>query len=175
MYRIGIDTGGTFTDCVIIESKSGSIKRYKTPSTPQDYSDGVINVLKIAAIDLEISLNELLNKTEIIIHGTTITTNLILSREGKDVGLITTKGFRDVIEQWWKEEKRYDMLYPPPNPPCPRWLRREIDERIDFSGEILKEINKNKVEEATQFYKQNDINSIAVSLKFSLINPIHEQ
>ena len=175
MFRIGIDIGGTFTDCVVFNTNEQTLKRYKTPSIPRNYSKGVIKALKLASEDHNLTLQQFLKQTEIIMHGTTIATNLILSRDGKDVGLITTKGFRDIIEQWWKEERRYDMLYPPPTPPCPRRYRLEVDERIDFSGKIIKIINEDDVERAIKFFKQYDLNSIAVSLIFSPINPIHEK
>ena len=164
MFRVGIDTGGTFTDCVVVESKLGILKRYKSPSTPPDYSLGVMNVLHLAADDHNLTLQSFLKEVELIFHGTTIATNLILSKEGKDVGLITTKGFRDIIELWWKEERRYDMQWPPSNPPCPRRLRFEVDERIDFSGKIIKELSENDVEKAIEFYKKQDVQSIALSL-----------
>ena len=176
MFDIGIDTGGTFTDCVVISKKKIlTIKRYKIPSTPEDYSKGVLNVLRLAANDCNLDLTEFLKKTDLIIHGTTVATNLILSREGKNVGLITTRGFRDIIEQWFKEERRYDMRWPPPKPPCPRRFRLEVDERIDFSGKVLKDLNEEDVEEAINFFKTQNLTSIAISLIFSPINPGHEK
>jgi len=175
LFRIGVDTGGTFTDCAVITQEKGELKRYKAPSTPKDYSEGVMDVLAIASQDFKMTIKEFLENTEFIIHGTTIATNLILSRGGKDVGLITTKGFRDIIEQWYKEERRYDMRYPPPSPPCPRWLRIEVEERIDFAGKILKELNEKDVLKAIDFFKKHSINSIAVSLIFSPINSVHEK
>jgi len=175
MYRIGIDIGGTFTDCIVIDDNTGDLRRFKKPSTPPNYYTGVLEVLQLAAKDFDLDINNFLKDVEQIIHGTTIATNIILSKEGKDVGLIATKGFRDIIEQWWKEERRYDMKYPPPQPPCPRWLRREVTERIDFSGKVLKELNEQTVIEACNFYQNHNIESIAVSLIFSPINPDHEQ
>jgi N-methylhydantoinase A len=175
MFRIGIDTGGTFTDCVVVNTQIGSIGRFKTPSTPDDYSKGVLDVLRLAADDFNLELNEFLRATDLIIHGTTVATNLILSKQGKDVGLITTKGFRDIIEQWWKEERRYDMLWQPPTPPCPRRFRREVKERIDFSGKIISPLNEVDVNSTINFFKKHQITSLAVSLIFSPINPFHEQ
>lgn len=175
MYRIGIDIGGTFTDCIVINDENGDLRRFKTPSTPSDYCLGVSDVLRAATEDFDMELENFLLEVDQIIHGTTIATNVILSKEGKDAGLIATKGFRDIIEQWWKEERRYDMKYPPPKPPCPRWLRKEVEERIDFSGNILKSLNERDVIDAAEFYKKNNIESIAVSLIFSPINSIHEK
>ncbi len=175
MFRIGVDTGGTFTDCVVINSQISGLKRYKAHSTPEDYSKGVLNVLQLASEDHNLSLQQFLKETELIIHGTTIATNLILSKQGKDVGLIATKGFRDIIEQWYKEERRYDMKWPPPNPPCPRRFRLEVNERIDFSGKVLNQLNEEDVLKAIDFFKTQNINSIAVSLIFSPINPNHEK
>ena len=175
MFSIGIDTGGTFTDCVVFNSNKRTLKRYKTTSTPGDYSEGVMNALKLATEDHNLTLHDFLKETEIIIHGTTIATNLILSRGGDDVGLIATKGFRDIIEQWWKEERRYDMRFSPPVPPCPRRFRLEVDERIDFTGKMLKELNEKDVTHAIDFFKRQNLKSIAISLVFSPINPIHEK
>ncbi|TFG09125.1 MAG: hydantoinase/oxoprolinase family protein [Promethearchaeota archaeon] len=175
MYRIAIDAGGTFTDCVVVDNQNGFIKRYKAPSTPDDYSRGVLDSLQLAADDLNLKIEDFLRMTDLLIHGTTVATNLILSKQGNDVGLIATKGFRDVIEQWWKEERRYDMRWPPPEPPCPRKLRCEVEERIDFSGKVLTPLNEEDVFTTIDFFKKNNIMSIAVSLLFSPINSIHEK
>ncbi|MBD3256266.1 MAG: hydantoinase/oxoprolinase family protein [Candidatus Lokiarchaeota archaeon] len=175
MFKIGCDTGGTFTDCVVFNYTNGKLKRFKAPSTPNDFSQGVFDVLNLAAKSYNLSLKEFLSKAELIIHGTTIATNLILSKQGESVGLITTKGFRDIIEQWWKEERRYDTRWPPPEPPCPRRLRREVEERIDFSGKELKSLNIEDLKDAIDYFRKNQIKTIAVSFLFSPINPAHEQ
>ena len=97
MYRIGIDVGGTFTDFVV--AKEGQEPRYfKSSSTPVDPSEGVLNGLNDVAMSFELPLQELLSATELIIHGTTVATNTLLERKGAKVGLVTTKGFRDVLE-----------------------------------------------------------------------------
>ena len=98
MYRIGIDVGGTFTDLVAVSS-SGAIKIAKVPSTPEDQSIGLVEGIGALAEELGMTSDDLLRQTALVIHGTTVATNALLERKGAKVGMLTTEGFRDVIEQ----------------------------------------------------------------------------
>ena len=97
MYRIGIDTGGTFTDGVLFDD-SGEVRIFKASTTPHDFSIGVMDCLEQAASGLGLSLPAFLGKVDVIAHGTTITTNACIVSAGAKVGTITTKGFRDILE-----------------------------------------------------------------------------
>ncbi len=97
VYKIGIDVGGTFTDLVVV--KDGEAPRYfKTPSTPHDSSEGVMAGLQAVAEGYRLSVKNLLDATELVIHGTTVATNTLVERKGAKIGLITTEGFRDLLE-----------------------------------------------------------------------------
>ena len=116
--RIGIDVGGTFTDLVLLDEESGRLVQHKTPSTPDDPSRGVVAGLQ----ELGIGLDEV----GLIVHGTTVTTNAVLTEGGAKTGLLTTEGFRDVLEMRRGVRSRrhlYDNKYVAPPPLVPRYLR----------------------------------------------------
>jgi len=96
-YRISIDVGGTFTDMVLLDEKTGNIGTFKTITTPFDLTKGILNDIKLAADNLGISISQLLNDTISIVHGTTATTNALIEGKTGKVGVITTKGFRDIL------------------------------------------------------------------------------
>ena len=168
--RVGIDIGGTFTDVILFDAETGQIVRtYKVLSTPRNPERAVISILsKIQQM-----------KVNMVIHATTIATNALLGQIGLElprVALITTKGFRDIIEIGrQKRPTLYDLFFDKPKPLVPRNLRFEVDERINYRGEILKPLNPNEVREIVQKIKQLKIISIAVSLLHSYANPKHEQ
>ena len=111
MYRIGIDVGGTFTDVVAID-QTGQVTLAKAPSTPQDQSIGVIDGLTRLAERLSLSLSDLLRQAERIVHGTTVVTNAIIEQKGAKTALITTAGFRDVLElRRVRIPELYNFLY----------------------------------------------------------------
>ncbi|MFP6681536.1 MAG: hydantoinase/oxoprolinase N-terminal domain-containing protein, partial [Gammaproteobacteria bacterium] len=136
MYRLGIDTGGTFTDAVLLDNQ-GNIRVFKSSTTPDDFSLGVINCLRDAATELRSELPEFLSKVTVIAHGSTVATNAVLTSSGAKVGSISTKGFRDTLElrrrkrpgEWFRKVK-------PVEPLCPRYLSLEVDERVRYTGEI---------------------------------------
>ena len=121
-WRVGIDTGGTFTD--IVATDGNHIKIGKVSSTPPDFETGVLNSIN----DVSIALQDI----STINHGTTATTNATITKTGAKVALVTTKGFRDVLElRRHNRGEGYDILWDPPEPLVPRKLRFEIDERMD--------------------------------------------
>jgi len=173
-YRIGADVGGTFTDFLLID-EMGKSEIYKTPSTPSDPSIGFMNGLEEMARARSIRLRNFLPDVISIVHGTTITTNAVLTGNYAKTGLLTTKGHRD-----WLQERRglkfhgYDSKEAPPEPLVPRRLRRVVEERIDSGGKVLKPLKVEDVYAAAEVFKKEEVEAIAITFLFSFINPIHE-
>jgi N-methylhydantoinase A len=171
--RIGIDVGGTFTDLVLMDS-NGSYSYVKTPTTHKDLAKGVLD-----GIDdiLQISCQSL-RATDSIIHGTTIGTNAIVEGKGARVGLITTKGFEDVLEIRRVARPKgaaYDFEVDNPPPMVPRYLRKGSTERINSKGEVVVPLDEDDVRKAVDFFKEQRVEGIAISLLFSFLNPTHER
>ncbi|MCP3687223.1 MAG: hydantoinase/oxoprolinase family protein [Gammaproteobacteria bacterium] len=170
-YRLGCDIGGTFTDFVLINDVTGEFQTYKCLTTPADPSDAV-----------ETGIRQFLEKTPgfmdqvtEVIHGTTLVINAIIERKGSKTGLITTKGFRDVLELG--REKRYDaydIFSEYPEPLVPRFRRLEINERIASDGRVLQKIDPQEVRNVIHQLKRSGIESLAVCLINSYENPAHE-
>jgi len=175
MYKIGIDTGGTFTDGVLFD-EGGEIKIFKAPTTPEDFSIGVLNCLEEAASGLKLKLREFLGRVDLIAHGTTITTNACIVSSGAKVGTISTKGFRDILElrrgmrpaHYYKKTAEAPVL-------SPRYLREEVEERVLPNGEINIRLNEDDVRRAIKKFKEYSVEAIAVTLLFSFLNPKHEK
>ncbi len=167
MIRIGIDIGGAFTDLISINDENGEIMWNKVETTQEDPAVGVINAIKESQIDL--------SKVSDIVHGQTLAINTVIERKGSKVGLITTKGFGDILEiQRANRRDMYNFKYKKPQPFVPRYLRLEINERINAEGEILKPINEEEVIKTFESLEEEGIESIAVSLLNSYVNPYHE-
>jgi len=173
--RLSIDIGGTFTDLVTV-SDLGDIAAYKTLTT-KDPAMGVFDGLNSIAEDLRQPLPSLLEKVNMIIHSTTITTNALVTGQYEKAGLLVTKGFRDILEQrrGYKEGHLYDNKYPPPVCPVPRHLRIEISERINSRGEVLEPLNPKEVESAIQHLRSKNVKAVAISFLHSYKNPKHER
>ena len=175
-YRLGIDAGGTFTDFVLAD-KSGNIKIYKTPSTPDDPTKAIEDGLKIISEDLEINPSDIISQSDLCINGTTVGLNALIQHKGSPVGLICTEGHEDSIEirLGHKEDGyRYDPDYPPAVMLSPRFLRKGIRERILSNGKVKISINEDDVREACKIFVDEDVNSIAISFIWSVLNPSHE-
>jgi N-methylhydantoinase A len=173
-YRVGIDIGGTFTDFALL--KGSDVVLHKNLSTPSDRSIGVMNGLeKLAAIE-RMPLREFLGQCDAIVHGTTIADNTLIEMNGALTGLITTEGFRDEVEyrRGYKEDI-WDVRYPPPKQITPRRRRLTVPERILFNGTVHKELDESAVREACRRLKKQKVESIAISLLFSFVNPVHEK
>jgi len=171
--RIGIDVGGTFTDIVLMDNR-GKFYYVKTPTTHNDLAEGVLN--GIADI-LRIS-GQSLQATDSIIHGTTIGTNAIVEGKGAKVGLITTRGFEDVLEirrVARPKDAAYDFEIDNPPPLVPRYLRKGVTERINSKGEIVVPLDEDSVRNAVDFFKGLRVDAITISLLFSFLNPRHER
>jgi N-methylhydantoinase A len=169
-FRAGVDIGGTFTDIVLLGDRG---ERYtkKVSSMVDDYARAITEGLSqlLAEIDGEArGIAELL-------HGTTVASNAILEHKGAKTGLITTKGFRDVLEiRNLRMPRLYDMSWTKPPPLVPRRLRVEIDERVNAQGGIDRPLDEASVERAVRFLVDESIEAIAVCLLHSYLNPAHE-
>ena len=175
-YRLGIDAGGTFTDFVLAD-KSGNIKIYKTPSTPDDPTKAIEDGLKIISEDLEINPSDIISQSDLCINGTTVGLNALIQHKGSPVGLICTEGHEDSIEirLGHKEDgHRYDPDYPSAVMLSPRFLRKGIRERILSNGKVKISINEDDVREACKIFVDEGVSSIAISFIWSILNPSHE-
>jgi len=171
-YRLGFDIGGTFTDLIAIREDTGELTVVKCPTTPSDPSRGVIDGLASLFQRLNISGANL----NIAVHSTTLVTNTVIERKGAKTALITTKGFRDVLEIG--RENRitvYDIFEEKLKPLIPRRLRKEVEERVLHDGTISKKLRKEEITEIAKQLKDASIESVAVSLLHSYVNPSHEK
>ena len=177
-FTIGIDVGGTFTDLLLINSHTKEQTIDKTLSTPQDPSIGVINGLNNLAAKLEMTIQELLENTTLIVHGTTVTTNAVLTSNGAKTGLLTTKGFRDVLQMRRGVRSRqhlYNNKYTAPKALVTRDLVMGIDERTDAQGNIVKGVNEKEIIEALDWFKEEGVESIAICYMHSYANRENEK
>ncbi len=171
-YRIGIDTGGTFTDVVLFDEEEQRNYITKTPSTPANPAIAVINgINKIAAL---IGLDP--RKMDFLVHGTTVATNALLEYKGVQTALLLTEGFKDVLSiARQTRPKLYDWFVKRPEPLIPRRWRYEVAERTAFDGEVLKPLDEAQIRRFAQELKARSITSVAVCLLHAYANPDHEK
>ena len=183
-YIIGVDTGGTFTD-VTVMTPQGELFMDKAPTTPRDFSRGIMDSLAEVSQLMKISRKELLENTLMFKHGSTISTNALITREGSKVGLITTKGFEDAtlimraigrVAGLDEEGIKHQATAVKPEPVVPKELIKGITERIDFRGKVVIPINVEELEKAVRsLVEEHHVESIAVNFLFGFVNPIHEK
>lgn len=174
-FLIGIDVGGTFTDCVLVDGQ-GRTTVEKTFTTPADPSEGVLNGLGKFSVKTGLSLGDFLGRVARIVHGTTITTNAVLTGRGAMTGFLTTKGFRDILlMRRGIREEQFNSKYNPPPPLVPRNLTYTVAERTDCEGREIAPLDYDEARAAIGELKRCGVESIAVSLLFSFLNPKHEQ
>jgi len=170
-YRLGCDIGGTFTDFVLADDETGTFFIYKCLTTPADPSDAVETGIKA----LESQAHGFMPELSEIIHGTTLVINAIIERKGARTGLITTKGFRDVLELGREiRYDAYDIFSEYPEPLVPRALRTEVFERIASDGRVIQSLDQNEVKFVVQSLMDAGIESLAICLINSYENPEHE-
>ena len=175
MFKIGIDVGGTFTDFLLMDEE-GRSEIFKVLSSPEDPSIAVMNGLKQMAEKRKNSFSSFLSQIEIIVHGTTVTTNAVLTGTFSRTGLLTTKGFRDALEmRRGIREVLYDNKYIPPEPIVPRYLRIPVTERTDYSGRILTPVNETDIEEGIKLFRQQGIESVAICFMHSYADDTNER
>src|SRR5438094_1921009 len=162
--RIGVDIGGTFTDLVALDEATGSVVNGKALSTPHALLEGVLHCVDQAGVQLP--------DCRLVIHGTTIGINALLEGKGARTGLVTTEGFRDVIEIGRGNFLRmYDVLYRRPTPLVPRGRRLGVPERISARGEVLVPLDEAAVRDAARSLAAEGVESVAVTLLFSYLAP----
>ncbi len=172
--KIGIDVGGTFTD-FLLTKEDGTSEIYKVLSTPDDPSIGVMNGLNEMAKAKNVELIEFIKEVETIVHGTTVTTNAVLTYNGAKTGLLTTKGLRDALEmRRGIREEQYNNRFTNVKPLVPRYLRLPIEERLDYSGAVITPLNENNVLEGIESFKNENIKAIAICFMNSFANKEHE-
>ncbi|OZI61793.1 hydantoinase/oxoprolinase family protein [Bordetella genomosp. 11] len=172
MITIGSDIGGTFTDFVEVNETSGAVRVYKTLTTPDDPSRAIEQGVAALAEQREPDAGAV----DVMVHGTTLVINAVIERKGARTGLITTRGFRDVLEIG--REKRfdaYDLQIEYPLPLVPRYMRMEVDERLHATGAVLSPLDESSVREAVQRLKDEGCESIAVCLLHAYRDPSHER
>ena len=182
-FICGIDTGGTFTDCVVIDG-AGRIVTAKAPSTPRDFSQGVLDSLDLVAEKLGLGTGEVLRRTARLALGTTVGTNALLQRRGARVGLITTRGHRDVIHIMRGARgvpglNNVQVLHFPesgkPDPIVPKPLIAEVSERVDCKGQVVVELNEEEAEAAIHKLVARGVESIAICFLWSFKLGEHER
>jgi len=167
MKRVGVDIGGTFTDLVVLDEITGAVERTKTLTTPRSPEDGFLQ----AVADRQIKLDDVAH----FLHGTTLVTNLIIERTGAKVGLITTKGFRDVLEiQRSYRDELYNLQWDKPKALVPRHLRLTIDERVDAHGAVLRAADVAETRAVVQRLLDLGVEAIAICLLNAYANPGNE-
>ena len=173
-YRLGVDVGGTFTDVLLHDSEQQRMWLAKTPSTPHDQSFGVIDGIRLATERAEIELADL----DAILHGTTVATNAVLERRGALVGLIVTRGYRQILhlaEAWTPGPLFGFMVYEKPEPLTDTRYVREIPERIAADGEIVEPIDEAAVRTAIEELVADGVQALTVCLLNSYANARHER
>ena len=172
MYRIGIDVGGTFTDVTLLNSETGRYYTYKLSSTLQDQSLAIANGTKETLELYGVPVSEI----EYFGHGTTVATNMIIERKGAKTALITTKGFRDLLEIGRQTRPSlYNIMEDKPETLVKRSLRKEISERVTAKGDILRDVDRDEVRAVLKELKEQGVESIAVCFLFSFLNSRNEK
>src|SRR4051794_24300844 len=177
-FLIGTDTGGTFTDCVVVD-EDGSLRIGKAPSTPDDFGRGVLDSLDNTLVD-----SAGLSDANAFLHGATVALNAIITRRGAKVGLLTTRGHRDALF-FMRSTGRVAGLsiaevydYPrtgKPEPIIPKYLIEEIDERVDYKGAVVVALHEENARRSIERLVDEGVEAIAISLLWCFKNPAHEQ
>jgi N-methylhydantoinase A len=171
-WRIGVDIGGTFTDVALIDEASGAIGLAKVPTTPRDFADGVLSALDIAMRRYAVSPAAV----GLLAHATTLVTNALLEEKGARAALVTTRGFRDVLElRRSARADLYDLYQDAPAVLIPRRRRFEISERVGADGSVVIPLADSEIGELIVALKAAKVEAVAVSLLFSFLDPEHER
>lgn len=171
MWKLGVDVGGTFTDLCLLNGDTGEVWIEKTPSTPADQSiafvEGVIRVAESAGIAPGV--------IDFLVHGTTVATNSLLEHKGAKTVLLTTQGFRDVLEIGTQQRPElYSLTQQKPPALVPRRLRADIPERVAWDGSVVQELDEEVARRVLLDLRDAGIESVAICLLFSFMNPDHE-
>jgi N-methylhydantoinase A len=173
-YRLGVDVGGTFTDLLLSHDESGALHRVKTPSTPADPAEGVLNGVRRICQASDVSPTEIAH----VMHGTTVATNALLEAKGARVGLITTKGFGQILHLARSQTPgplAGWIIMIKPDPPAALEDTREANERMSAQGEVVEPVDREQVEQVVRDLVDAGVESLTVSLINSYANPAHER
>ncbi|MHC4225011.1 MAG: hydantoinase/oxoprolinase family protein, partial [Planctomycetota bacterium] len=174
-FKIGVDVGGTFTD-IFLWSSDGGVSTFKVLSTPQDPSIGVLNGLSTIAESRGVALEDLAKRIRTIVHGTTVTTNAVLTRGGAKTGLLTTEGVRDALEmRRGIREERYDNRFENVPPLVPRHLRLPVEGRLDYAGMEIEPLDLEQVRTAAATFKKKGVEAVAICFMNAFSNPAQER
>src|SRR5262245_46194829 len=167
--RVGVDVGGTFTDLIFYDDLSGDVRVAKEPTTPPAPEEGVVKAVQTAVPQ------ELLRSTRYFLHGTTSGLNALLERKGAVVGMLATRGFRDVLEiRRGDRDEMYNLFWSPPPPLVPRRLRLPVTERIRADGTVHIPLEEIDIERAVEVFREEGVDCVAVAFINSYANPEHE-
>lgn len=165
--RISVDVGGTFTDVIVLDEKTGSLRLDKVETTPADPAVGVLNGFHKARADL--------GEIDFFVHGTTLGINALLTRAGATVAIVTTRGFRDVYELGrTSRDPMYDFKYRKPDTLVPRHLTFEVEERMNFQGNVLTALDQRGALGVARRIRERGVQAVAVCFLHSYANPAHE-
>lgn len=173
-YRLGVDVGGTFTDLILVNESSGDIHTAKVPSTPDDSSVGVMNGVERVCGNAGIDPSEISQ----VMHGTTVATNTVLTGSGSKVGLVTTRGYKQVLQiarSYVPGGLGGWVIYNKSDPLAPLACTIEADERMGADGKVVRGLDAKALEKAMEQLKEENIEALTVSLINSYANPKHEK
>lgn len=171
-YKLGVDVGGTFTDLCLFNEDQRETMVLKLPSTPEDPSkaiiEGIENILRLNHVAA--------HSVQYVVHGTTVGTNAAIERKGAKTALLTTEGFRDLLELARQTRPSiYNLFQDKPEPLIKRNLRKEVTERLNFDGSIEKSVDKRQIEQVIKELEKDDIKAVSICFLHSYVNPVHEQ
>jgi N-methylhydantoinase A len=171
-YRLGVDIGGTFTDGALVDEATGDIVIVKVPTTPSDPAVGFM-----AAVERALQRSQSAgDAVRLVVHATTVATNALIEGKTARVGMITTKGFRDVLEIGRQIRSRlYDVHLTKPRPLVSRRWSLEVGERLDATGQVLEPLNAEEVRQAARQLKAEGVEAVVVCFLHAYINPAHER
>ena len=171
---LGIDVGGTFTDFIEIGGAGGA-RVVKVPSVPAEPGEAVLTGLTLLAGGA-VRLRTYLSEVDLIVHGTTITTNAVITRRYAKTGYVTTKGFRDILNsRRGLKRSAFTAKEAPPEPIVPQYLVCTVDERLDKTGAVIRPLVEEDVREASAHFRRDGVEAVAICTMFSFLNPVHEQ
>jgi N-methylhydantoinase A len=176
-YRVGVDTGGTFTDLIVVDPQ-GRVDLFKTPSTPGDPPLAIRNGLTSIAERLGTSVEGFLRQCDLIIHGTTVALNALIQLKGARIGLFCTRGHEDSLEirNGHKEDgHRYDFQYPAATMLVPRRLRIPVTERVLSDGSVRVPLLEEDVQRGIDLFRREGVEAVGVSFLWSFLHPEHER
>ena len=170
-WRLGVDSGGTFTDVCLFNDETGQLEIWKTPSTPEDPSRGIAEVVTEGLDRVGAQIADL----SFFGHGTTVATNALIELRGAKTGLITTDGFRDLLEIGrQKRPNLYDMMANKPPELASRDMRIEVPERVRADGSVDTQLDLDAIVVAARAFKAADVKSVAICFLYAFLNPDHE-